>query len=232
MVIDNTNYENSREHTSIDNDQSPAEEVDALQFMAIVSTMDCMPYGVIITNAEGRIVYSNSCARGVVAGPGGLSVVDNHVVGSTACDTQALRESITAAARRVCEEGDQTHTCSTIVLSHVRSLKPVPVIVKSLSGARAADGPSFVALFVFQSGHNGTHAGSILKQLYGLTRSEIRLTLFLLEGKGVVIAADKLGMSAHTARSHLKQIFQKTGAHSQAELVRLILLGPAALNLD
>jgi DNA-binding CsgD family transcriptional regulator len=38
--------------------------------------------------------------------------------------------------------------------------------------------------------------------------------------------ADLLEISRHTARNHLKRIFEKTGAHRQADVVRLVLSCP------
>jgi DNA-binding CsgD family transcriptional regulator len=35
--------------------------------------------------------------------------------------------------------------------------------------------------------------------------------------------AERLGISFATARTHLSRIFEKTGVHRQAELVRLVL---------
>jgi DNA-binding CsgD family transcriptional regulator len=40
---------------------------------------------------------------------------------------------------------------------------------------------------------------------------------------GRQVAADRLGITVGTARSHLSKIFDKTGILRQAELVRLIL---------
>ena len=64
-------------------------------------------------------------------------------------------------------------------------------------------------------------------RLYNLTPAEARLTLALLEGKGLEWAAEQISLSVNTARTHLKRIFEKTRTHRQAELVRLILRGPA-----
>ena len=44
--------------------------------------------------------------------------------------------------------------------------------------------------------------------------------------------ADELEITLNTARTHLKQVFEKTGTKRQAELVRLLLQSPAALSLE
>ena len=50
-----------------------------------------------------------------------------------------------------------------------------------------------------------------------------------MQGLGLDEIADRLGLSRHTTRQHLRQVFQKTATHRQAELVRLLLRGPAGL---
>jgi DNA-binding CsgD family transcriptional regulator len=63
---------------------------------------------------------------------------------------------------------------------------------------------------------------------YGLTPSETRLALALLEGQSLRAAAAATAISYQTARSQLKQIFAKTGTRRQAELVRALLAASVA----
>jgi len=66
---------------------------------------------------------------------------------------------------------------------------------------------------------------------FGLTPAEARLAVNLVTGKSLRSAAAKLGISYETARSQLKNIFNKTGTGRQAELVVVILTAlPDCLN--
>lgn len=60
---------------------------------------------------------------------------------------------------------------------------------------------------------------SVLSQLYGLTRGEAALAAHLSQGQSIEEAAERLFISPHTARTHLKRIFMKTDTHRQTELV-------------
>jgi DNA-binding CsgD family transcriptional regulator len=63
-----------------------------------------------------------------------------------------------------------------------------------------------------------------LSRIYGLTRGEVALAKHLIQGRTVEEAAEKLFISTHTARTHLKRIFMKTDTHRQPEfLVRMLL---------
>jgi DNA-binding CsgD family transcriptional regulator len=52
-------------------------------------------------------------------------------------------------------------------------------------------------------------------------REEDVVTL-LLEGLTTIDMADRLGISAHTVRDHLKRLYRKTGARSRSELLSLV----------
>jgi DNA-binding CsgD family transcriptional regulator len=61
---------------------------------------------------------------------------------------------------------------------------------------------------------------------YGLTFAEASLAMRLVQGESIAEAAAALGITEHTARTHLKRVFAKTGTMRQAELVREVLLDP------
>jgi len=61
-----------------------------------------------------------------------------------------------------------------------------------------------------------------LRRHFGLTAAEARLAAEILKGDGRAAAARRGGISAATAKTHLSSIFEKTGTHRQAELIRLL----------
>src|SRR5215475_12947947 len=63
----------------------------------------------------------------------------------------------------------------------------------------------------------------LLRCHFGLTPAEARLALHLVAGETLRSAELKLSMTYETARTHLKNIFKKTGTCRQAELVILIV---------
>jgi DNA-binding CsgD family transcriptional regulator len=71
-----------------------------------------------------------------------------------------------------------------------------------------------------------------LRQDFGLTPAEAGFTREVLKADGLQAAADRLGISLTTARTHLAHVFDKTGTRRQAELVRLILQSQAAIRAD
>lgn len=67
---------------------------------------------------------------------------------------------------------------------------------------------------------------------YGLSRSEYRVCLFLSRGLNNAALLDELSISLSTLRTHLRNIYAKTGVGSQAELVQLLLVVPTTQASD
>jgi DNA-binding NarL/FixJ family response regulator len=63
----------------------------------------------------------------------------------------------------------------------------------------------------------------MLRRLYGLTTAEAAVAIRLIQGDGIKPIAESMCLSAGTVRTHVQHIFDKTGTHRQAELVRTLL---------
>lgn len=59
---------------------------------------------------------------------------------------------------------------------------------------------------------------------YRLSAAESKLAQMLLLGYDLNESADRLFISPHTARTHLKSIFEKTGSHRQSELIQKLMI--------
>jgi DNA-binding CsgD family transcriptional regulator len=87
-------------------------------------------------------------------------------------------------------------------------------------------------LFITDPEEADTVRRESLQQDFGLTPAEAGFTREILKAAGLQAAADRLGISLTTARTHLAHVFDKTGTHRQAELVRLILQSQPATRAD
>lgn len=61
-----------------------------------------------------------------------------------------------------------------------------------------------------------------MRELFGLTPGEARIAAALGEGQSLQEITRRFGISYHTVRTHVRQIFAKTGVRRQAALVRLL----------
>ena len=69
----------------------------------------------------------------------------------------------------------------------------------------------------------------ILGQLFEFTPAEAALALLLANGLTLDEAAEELGVTRNTAKSHLSSVFSKTGVTRQPKLVQLILKSVAPM---
>lgn len=74
-------------------------------------------------------------------------------------------------------------------------------------------------------------SAKLLHDLYGLTAAQAAVAERLAAGASVEEVAEMLDISRHTARSHLRQIFAKTGTARQSQLISLLLRGVLTLNV-
>jgi DNA-binding CsgD family transcriptional regulator len=85
-------------------------------------------------------------------------------------------------------------------------------------------------LFISDPDRTPELPGDPLQRCYGLTRAEVRLSMFLLEGDSLKEAANSCCVTYNTAKSQLKIIFWKTNVQRQGELIRLLLNTGGAVN--
>jgi DNA-binding CsgD family transcriptional regulator len=70
---------------------------------------------------------------------------------------------------------------------------------------------------------------AIAQAMYGLTAAQAQLAALIAEGCDLSVAAEKLGVSINTVRTHLQRMFERTGVHSQSALVGLLLSAEAPI---
>lgn len=62
-----------------------------------------------------------------------------------------------------------------------------------------------------------------IAQWLGLTESESRIANGIAQGQKPAEIAEEMGLSVHTIRHHIKNVYRKTGVHSQSQLTALVL---------
>jgi DNA-binding CsgD family transcriptional regulator len=67
----------------------------------------------------------------------------------------------------------------------------------------------------------------MVASVYGLTAAEAAVAVALARGEDVREIARRRGVSTETVRGQLKAVLAKTGCSRQADLVRMLLAGPA-----
>jgi DNA-binding CsgD family transcriptional regulator len=148
---------------------------------------------------------------------GVLTRVDNHITGDVPVCRRRSTESGALALR----------TYARVASDKPRSHYRVLVTPLDSCGAKTERGAVWL-VFVSELGAERSINVEVLTQLYGLTPAESCLAVSLFSGHSLEEAARVQDISINTAKTHLRQVFQKCGVQSQANLLQLLALGPRA----
>ena len=188
------------------------------------AALDRIDSGVIIVDAAARILFVNRKAETILADEGGLAK-SHSAVGAR--DPQAARQLRRAIAD--CTSGTLSSAGGKVDVPR-EGRPPLRVLVAPAErqtdhsdiGSLEIARPVAILIVVDREQKHGPDRDQ-LRRRFGLTSAEVSVALEILKGGGTKAAAVWLGILPSTVRTHLKQIFQKTGAARQAELVRLLL---------
>jgi DNA-binding CsgD family transcriptional regulator len=110
---------------------------------------------------------------------------------------------------------------------------PYCVLVVPLPSSNAAVGvPAGAVVFLDDPTRRPTASIRVLCKLFGLTPGQARVLALLVAGRSLQDAASQLGISAQTAKTHLKALLLRTETHRQADLVRLVMSSPGVLHVE
>ena len=191
--------------------------------------LDRLPTGTVMISAAGRMLFLNAYARRVITQGDGLKCGPEGLVAQRPSDTQRLQQLVRGAIDTTLGRGIEAG--GVMRIPRPSGLRSFQLLVSPYRSTRTWPGVEQPAatVFITDPEREPEYPPALLSRLYGLTPAEARLAVLLLGGGSVAEAADQLGVTLNTARTHLKQVFAKTGTKRQAELVRLLIAGPLAL---
>lgn len=202
------------------------------------SVLDRLPMGVVLVAADGSVRLMNAKARNIIATQDGFYIDRSGICrASSSEETVELLNLIRKTA-----QGEASDSNFALVLSRRNGKAPLSVLVAPVGKSNAvtsgedmqqqAQTQAGSAIFISDPEDQLVISPLILRKLYGLSKTEANLVMELVKGRSFNEMADDIGISHHTVRSHFKKIFAKTEVSRQAELVKLILTGPAAIRAD
>ena len=184
--------------------------------------VDQWRYGCVLVSFSGQVLYTNRAANKIAASRDGLSLGCRGLRATVTSEDAALQRVI----RQACVgNGHAPRASGRLAISRGSGRKPytIQVLLLRSSHARLVNGPA-VALVLIADHECETHLlPADLQVTYDLTPAEAEVALRVLRSHGLQSVADELRVSLSTVRVHLQRVFEKTGTHRQAELVRLLI---------
>jgi DNA-binding CsgD family transcriptional regulator len=183
------------------------------------STLNTLSVAVLLTDASLRIVYANAAAEAMlragdpVASRGGMLSVPAPIAAALTKVVREAADSETAIGKRgfgipVPRASGDPCVLHVLPLTH-------GVLRAGLAPAAAA------AIFVAPATSPSLPPADAVASLFDLTASEARVFTHVASGLTQVETAKVLGVATSTVKTHLLNVFAKTGTRRQADLVRL-----------
>jgi DNA-binding CsgD family transcriptional regulator len=191
----------------------------------LVAGLNRLGVGILLVTADCRILFASAVVEAIMRRSDGLARQNGHLRAMTPEASEQLERHIRAAASTGSRRGEETG--DIVTLRRARGL-PMPILIFPLRGGEGGPGPADPAAVLFVSDPETSLRINErnIAHVYGLTPAEARLLNALLEGKRLSEYAKESGITLNTAKTYLRQLFDKTGSARQADLLRLILSDP------
>jgi DNA-binding CsgD family transcriptional regulator len=184
------------------------------------STLDEIDSAVVIAREGASVLAMNAAARALLGGDDSLVMRDGALQLRLHSEQMQLR---TAIARAISTREEQGDAC--LGASRRAGRRPLVLRVRRIGrGDQTA-----AAIFIADPDRSLRESACHLRVVYDLTRSELRVVRELMRGSEPEKIAATLSVTTHTVRTHLRNIFAKTGARGQADLIRLVARIPTFL---
>lgn len=215
-----------------------------------LAVLELLPLSLVVVDRSAAVVHATRRALRLLDERDALQVVDGRLHGVRSDSTASLQRTI---ARVVASRREQDGGIVRLARrSHPTPLAAFVTPLEPAAGSRgrpARDGAAggrydaapgrtagpdaqpppagnvLAAVCIADPDHPVELNQAALRDLYKLTPAEIGLASLLANGLTLDEAAEVLDVRRNTVRTHLRQLFGKTGTGRQAELVRLLLTG-------
>jgi len=189
---------------------------------ALSDTFMALSDAVFLVDAHARIIFANAAADGLLREGKIVRGLRASLVAVDAKANRLLQDAIVSSegnGHDVTAKGVAVPISPTGMehwLAHV-----LPLTANTREKAGIPDAAS-AAVFVRRASVENPSALETVAKMFKLTAMEVRVLQAVVEIGGAPLAADALGISETTVKTHLRNLFQKTDCRRQADLVKLV----------
>jgi DNA-binding CsgD family transcriptional regulator len=197
-------------------------DLKSAEASSLAEVFDGLSTGVFLTDSGGRIVHANSAGRAILAEGDGLYASSGRLAARQPEVRQTLGAALAAA-----ENGDAAlgHGSIDIAFASRAGGYYAAHLLPLTSGKRheaAADYGAVAALFVHKASIAPPSDPECIARHFDLTPTELRVLLAIVDVGGVPEVAEALGVAGSTVKTHLGNVYGKTGTSRQTDLVKLV----------
>lgn len=191
--------------------------------------VDQLKVATVVLDERGRVVSTNRRAQDLLGHRSGLWVREDELQLEGRGQTEELQRRIAKVLARVPSGAPQV--VEAMRVPRKGDAPDLGLVIRPVPVSQRAEGEAIpaVAVFISDPSEQSDAPLQIITELFGFTPTEAQLSLLLANGLSLDEAAESLGVSRNTVRTHLRSVFSKTGVTRQPLLVRLILKSVASL---
>jgi DNA-binding CsgD family transcriptional regulator len=206
--------------------------INALQLAlsATQAALDRLDGGVLLLDSAGQVSFANRAALRMLASADGLrlaKVSDTRGRGTLHADNRLANHSLVAAIQSTLSRQsiDVDHFSHGVVIPRSSGKKSYLLELSALGNSHEFGPPQDAAVIAFLSDceRQRTVEPQVLRELYGLTKAEAKTAIALLDCGSARELAEFLGVSVHTVRTQIKNIYGKMSVDSRGRFVRLMM---------
>ena len=198
-----------------------------------MEALDAMPVGVVVLSGRGGVIGANRNAKRIIDAGEVLTVTEGRLWVDWGWRKLRFRDLLSPNGDKGRGRRNRAEEVPAFSVPRSAGQKPLSLLVVPVgeqNGPGTEDKPVAI-VFIGDPDRPVEIDPARICQVYGLSRAESRVVALLASGQRLDQVAESLGVAYETVRKHLKQVFSKTGTDRQAELVRLMVTGPAGLRL-
>lgn len=198
---------------------------------AAMEALNHVSIGLAVVDSKGRLLAANALAHALIASGDGLVKNASGLEIRYRGRSRSLHNLIADGARANGNDAEQA--ADFLPLQQASGAQLLAALVRPLAAdAAAPNGAQASLVIICDPERKGKLCEQALCRFYELTPAEARLAARLAGAARLDEAAMALGISIHTARTHLKRIFDKTGTDRQADLIRVLCRGVGQICVD
>jgi DNA-binding CsgD family transcriptional regulator len=185
----------------------------------MAETFDALRAAVFLVKPGGYILHANMAGHVMLAAGDVLFSAAGRLAAHEAEVDQSLRDVFAVSGGAAGVQGVAMPLTARDGTRHVVHVLPLA------SGARRRAGAPYAAaaaVFVNGAALGAPSLPQIIAKVFKLTPTELRVLLAIIEVGPVPDVAVALGIAESTVKTHLRRLFDKTGASRQVDLVKLV----------
>ncbi len=181
--------------------------------------IDQLPVGVVVLHVSGDVMHANEAAHGIIGESDGVRLIDGRIV----LDDREAQAALVAALSATKQPDPGSGPGALFSAQRPSGRRALHLVVSPPLERVPAAAEAGVVLWIVAPDEIRPPDPDRLATLLGLTPAEARAAAAIAAGRTVKEYAAQSGVSEGTARWTLKQVLNKTGMRSQADLVRLVV---------